>query len=219
MRVIHLIGGGDTGGAKTHVLHLLKELNRSIDAQLVCFRRAGFSEEAEKMGIPIHVIDTGDPIRGLRELKKLSNETGLFSCVTDEEIAANAGKTYQDLTALRDPMIGLGFEDVVDRSFGRDTGDALALDYNPYHDPSNGRFTSGGGSGKIGKTKYAPSPQRSFAGIQLKPKTYSRLCGTLGTQYPGLPKGAIRQIMDSRKVYTVEADGYGGMRVLKIKKI
>ena len=34
MRVIHLIGGGDTGGAKTHVLHLLKELNRSSDAQL-----------------------------------------------------------------------------------------------------------------------------------------------------------------------------------------
>ena len=29
MRVIHLIGGGDTGGAKTHVLHLLRELNRS----------------------------------------------------------------------------------------------------------------------------------------------------------------------------------------------
>lgn len=71
MRVIHLIGGGDTGGAKTHVLHLLKELNSSIDAQLVCFRRAGFSEEAEKMGIPIHVIDSGDPVRGLRELKKL----------------------------------------------------------------------------------------------------------------------------------------------------
>ena len=71
MRVIHLIGGGDTGGAKTHVLHLLKELNRSIDAQLVCFRRAEFSEEAGRMDIPIHVIDTGDPIRGLRELKKL----------------------------------------------------------------------------------------------------------------------------------------------------
>ncbi len=71
MQVIHLIGGGDTGGAKTHVLHLLRELNNFINAQLVCFRRAEFSEEAEKMGIPIHVIDTGDPIRGLRELKKL----------------------------------------------------------------------------------------------------------------------------------------------------
>ncbi len=71
MRVIHLIGGGDTGGAKTHVLNLLRELNNSIDAELFCFRRGDFSEDAEKMGIPIHVIETGDPIRGLRELKKL----------------------------------------------------------------------------------------------------------------------------------------------------
>ena len=69
MRVIHLIGGGDTGGAKTHVLNLLRELNNSIDAELFCFRRGDFSEDAEKMGIPIHVIETGDHIRGLRELK------------------------------------------------------------------------------------------------------------------------------------------------------
>ena len=50
MRVIHLIGGGDTGGAKTHVLNLLKELNRYIDARLVCFRKGEFSEDAENMG-------------------------------------------------------------------------------------------------------------------------------------------------------------------------
>lgn len=71
MRVIHLIGGGDTGGAKTHVLHLLRELNRSIDAQLICFRRGEFSEDAQKMGIPIHVIESGNPLIGLRELRKL----------------------------------------------------------------------------------------------------------------------------------------------------
>ncbi len=71
MRVIHLIGGGDTGGAKTHVLNLLRELNDSIDAQLVCFRKGDFSEEAVRMGIPIHVIESGNPFVGLRELKKL----------------------------------------------------------------------------------------------------------------------------------------------------
>lgn len=71
MRVIHLIGGGDTGGAKTHVLNLLKELNQSIDAQLFCFRRGEFSEDAEKMGIPIQVIESGNPFVGLRELKRL----------------------------------------------------------------------------------------------------------------------------------------------------
>lgn len=70
MRVIHLIGGGDTGGAKTHVLNLLKELNQYIDAQLFCFRKGEFSEDAVKMGIPIQVIESGNPVLGLRELKR-----------------------------------------------------------------------------------------------------------------------------------------------------
>ena len=43
-----------------------------------------------------------------KELKKLEEETGMFGSITDEEIAANAGKTYQDATALRDPLMGLG---------------------------------------------------------------------------------------------------------------
>ena len=45
-----------------------------------------------------------------KELRKLEDETGMFGSITDEEIAANAGKTYQDATALRDPLAGLGFE-------------------------------------------------------------------------------------------------------------
>ena len=50
-----------------------------------------------------------------RELKKLSKETGLFDSITDEEVEANAGKTYQDVTALRDPLAGLGYgEDLTD---------------------------------------------------------------------------------------------------------
>lgn len=44
-----------------------------------------------------------------RELKKMSGETDLFDSITDEEIAANKGKTYQDVTALRDPLMGLGY--------------------------------------------------------------------------------------------------------------
>lgn len=46
-----------------------------------------------------------------KELKKLEDETGLFGSITDEEIAANAGKTYQDATALRDPLAGLLMEE------------------------------------------------------------------------------------------------------------
>ena len=71
MKVIVLIGGGDSGGAKTHVLNLLRELNHFIDARLVCFRKGDFSDDAERMGIPIDVIESGNPIVGLREIKKL----------------------------------------------------------------------------------------------------------------------------------------------------
>ena len=52
MKVIHLISGGDSGGAKTHVLSLLQNLNKTITAQLVCFRDGPFAEEARSLGIP-----------------------------------------------------------------------------------------------------------------------------------------------------------------------
>lgn len=45
-----------------------------------------------------------------KELRKLEEETGLFGQISDEEIARNRGKTYQDVTALRDPLAGLSFE-------------------------------------------------------------------------------------------------------------
>ena len=133
------------------------------------------------------------------------------------EIAASAGKTCQDLTAFRDPLMGLGPDAEV--PFERDTGDGFTADYNPHHNPSNGRFTSGGGSGIIGKTKYAPSPQRSFSGIQLKPKTYARLTGILNTRFPGLEAGEKRRINDGKHWYIVQADGYGGMEILETWKV
>ncbi|QEK11449.1 glycosyltransferase [Crassaminicella thermophila] len=56
MKVIHVISGGDIGGAKTHVISLLKELKNRIDVDLVCFMEATFSEEAKKNGINTEVI-------------------------------------------------------------------------------------------------------------------------------------------------------------------
>ena len=44
-----------------------------------------------------------------KELKKLEDETGMWGCLTDEEIKANEGKSYADATALRDPLMGLGY--------------------------------------------------------------------------------------------------------------
>ena len=164
----------------------------------------------------------------MKELKKLAEETGMFGSISDEEITANAGKSYQDVTALRDPLMGLGFETSEAKTGGEESSpfkgaaqDAVSIkDYSPSQPrDKNGRWTGGSGSGKIGKTKYAPSPQRNKGGIQLKPKIYARLTGVLNTTYPGLPEGAVRQIRDSKNVYTVRSDGYGGMSVISVQKI
>lgn len=89
-----------------------------------------------------------------KELKKLSEETGMFDSITEEEIERNKGKTYQDVTALRDPLMGLPFETPEEgeggeeeRPFEESARDAWAEDFNPHHDPKNGRFTEGGGGG------------------------------------------------------------------------
>jgi glycosyltransferase involved in cell wall biosynthesis len=56
-RVMHLIGGGDTGGAKTHVLSLLKGLmNDGYQVDLVCFIEGPFAQEARDLGIPTTVL-------------------------------------------------------------------------------------------------------------------------------------------------------------------
>ena len=83
------------------------------------------AEIAEKKAIAIRdtfeagllAVDTAQ-----KELKKLSDESGMFGTITDEEISANAGKMYQDVTALRDPLMGLGYESEEAEDAGTETG-------------------------------------------------------------------------------------------------
>lgn len=57
MKVLHFISGGDSGGAKTHVLTLLSNLRKlNIDAQLLCIMEGIFTEEAKELGIPVTII-------------------------------------------------------------------------------------------------------------------------------------------------------------------
>ncbi|MBR1444023.1 MAG: glycosyltransferase family 4 protein, partial [Firmicutes bacterium] len=49
--------GGDTGGAKTHVLTLLSNLRSiGVEAELLCIMEGVFTREAEEMGIPVKII-------------------------------------------------------------------------------------------------------------------------------------------------------------------
>ncbi len=57
MKILHFISGGDTGGAKAHVLTLLDSLRKkNIDVSLLCIMEGIFTDEAREMGIPITVI-------------------------------------------------------------------------------------------------------------------------------------------------------------------
>ena len=76
MKVIHLISGGDSGGAKTHVLSLLQHLNRTITAQLVCFRDGPFAQEARSLGIPVEIMGGNNIPRLRRQLTEYIRSGG-----------------------------------------------------------------------------------------------------------------------------------------------
>ena len=78
-----------------------------------------------------------------RELKKLADETGMFDSISEEEIAANTGKTYQDVTALRDPLAGMGYGGEVSAPFESIAQDAAVMDYPGQPREKNGRFSEG----------------------------------------------------------------------------
>ena len=71
MKIIHLISGGDVGGAKTHVLTLLQTLCRENQVLLTCFMEGDFSRDAEKLGIPVKIMPSRNLPRVCHDLVKL----------------------------------------------------------------------------------------------------------------------------------------------------
>ena len=69
--VLHIISGGDTGGAKTHVLSLLKGvMEKGIRILLVCFLEGAFSQDARTAGIPVRVLPKNDVTANFRYLTR-----------------------------------------------------------------------------------------------------------------------------------------------------
>ena len=99
--MVHLISGGDAGGAKTHVLSLLAGLpGRGCAATLVCFRDGPFAEEARRLGIDTRVI-CGNGVTGdLRALETLIRN-GNYDAVHSH---GSRGNTF---SALLKPRLGL----------------------------------------------------------------------------------------------------------------
>lgn len=76
MKVIHLISGGDTGGAKTHVHMLLQNLGKSIDVTMVCFTDGPFAQEARELGIDTVIFPGNNILRIRRELTEFIKRGG-----------------------------------------------------------------------------------------------------------------------------------------------
>lgn len=71
MKVLHLIGGGDEGGAKSHVLSLVQQLGYHISVKLISLRPGPFADDAKKMGIDVEVIRTGNIFEDIRRVRKI----------------------------------------------------------------------------------------------------------------------------------------------------
>ncbi len=57
IRVLHLISGGDTGGAKTHVISLVKGLNQRIGTRLITLMASDFTEDARALDLPVTLLN------------------------------------------------------------------------------------------------------------------------------------------------------------------
>ena len=73
LRVLHAIGGGDTGGAMSHLLPLLSALERAgCEVRLLCLGGGGLADAAQARGLNVGVL----PMKGahdarvLRELRR-----------------------------------------------------------------------------------------------------------------------------------------------------
>ncbi len=76
MKLLHIISGGDVGGAKSHVLSLLNGLNRTETVHLVCFMEGDFAQEARLLGIPVTVLTDGSLLRARKRILAMLRHDG-----------------------------------------------------------------------------------------------------------------------------------------------
>lgn len=74
MRVMHVMGGGDVGGAKTHIMNMVTGLNEQNDVMLLSFRAGPFADEARERGIDVRVIERTNPFRAVHAMRDLVDE-------------------------------------------------------------------------------------------------------------------------------------------------
>ncbi len=178
------------------------------------------AEIAEKKATAIRDIFQAGLIRAdtaQKELKKLAEETGLFGSITGEEIAANRGKTYQDVTALADPLAGLDFGADGPDELQRVTGDGLTVDYKGQPRAKNGQFTYGKLGG--GSTKGKKAGKMKSAKARMGPKEFARVSSSFFTDHPTLKPGTVKYYSHGTHRYRVTVKDPGEYEFSQKKKL
>ena len=98
MKIIHMISGGDVGGAKTHVLSLLAGLNKTENVHLVCFTEGDFAVDltGKKSGRGAYRCPKAECLEQARKGHRLERS---FECAIDAAVYdALADELQKELT-------------------------------------------------------------------------------------------------------------------------
>ena len=71
---MHVMGGGDVGGAKTQIMNTVTGLAKRNEVMLISFRAGPFADEARERGIDVRVIERHNPFRAARAMRDLVDE-------------------------------------------------------------------------------------------------------------------------------------------------
>jgi glycosyltransferase involved in cell wall biosynthesis len=97
LHVLHVIGGGDTGGAMTHLLPLLSALERAgCDVHLACLGDGGLARQAMSRGLSVAVLAMSNPrdIRVLAPLRRMmaGGPAGFARFISGDDTARRSGR-------------------------------------------------------------------------------------------------------------------------------
>ena len=85
VRILHVLGGMDRGGAETWLMHVLRHLDRSrfqMDFAVNLERRCAYDDEIEALGSKIYPCPTpSNPLRYARNFRKILHEHGPYDVV------------------------------------------------------------------------------------------------------------------------------------------
>lgn len=71
MNIIHIMSGGDIGGAKTHIMSLVSELGKNNNVLLISLREGIFVKEARQQGINVQAVDNTNILKSYGCIKRI----------------------------------------------------------------------------------------------------------------------------------------------------